>query len=324
MPRIRTLKPEFWDSPDTARADLAVRLAFMAMWNWSDDSGRGTANLKELEAFAFPNDDVKELPRKRRGNSAHEAGGWRNFAEICGEVTEAYGVVFYRVKGRPYYCIPSFKRHQSRDFRPTSKHPPLEDGEVFDVTSGNAIRSGVSGEPDSEASAQGRGNSAHEAGDAASGTGEQGNRGTGEEETCAPQAERETAPVPSLLPDPQRAPEPGSDDDPDWLKFWAVYPRKKSKEGARASWRKAIKKADPAVIIAGAERYASEREGADPQYTSHPTKWLNQGCWADEADPPPSNVVAIRGNDRMSEKHAMLQRAMERARALDAIEEGSA
>src|SRR5690625_4874496 len=99
MARIRTLKPEFWDSPSTARAELAVRLTFMAMWNWADDSGHGTANLKELEAFCWPNDDVQDLPRGggsggSRGNSAATGGRWRNFAEILGEVAEVYGVTF--------------------------------------------------------------------------------------------------------------------------------------------------------------------------------------------------------------------------------------
>ena len=83
MPRIRNLKPQFWDSPDTARADLACRLLYMAMWNWADDAGRGTANLKELEAFAFPNDDIQTLPRRASaaGSStklAHSANTSRN------------------------------------------------------------------------------------------------------------------------------------------------------------------------------------------------------------------------------------------------------
>ncbi|EUA31270.1 bacteriophage gp78 domain protein [Mycobacterium xenopi 3993] len=43
MPRIRTIKPEFWDSPDTAAADLRTRLLYIAMWNWADDYGIGDA-----------------------------------------------------------------------------------------------------------------------------------------------------------------------------------------------------------------------------------------------------------------------------------------
>ena len=184
MARMRTLKPEFWDSPSTAQADLAVRLTYLAMWNWADDSGHGTANLKELEAFAFPNDEVTELPRKSRGNSAHSAGTWRNFSEILGEVAEAYGVVFYRVNGRPYYSIPSFKKHQSKDFREKSRYPKVDEGEIFDVTTGNAISDTPKEQPqnesNSDSSADSSGNSAHTSGESGLVIGEQGNRVIGD------------------------------------------------------------------------------------------------------------------------------------------------
>lgn len=132
MPRIRSLKPRFWDSPDTAKADLAPRLLFMAMWNWADDSGRGTANLKELEAFAFPNDDVTQLPRRSRGNSA---AVWRNFAEVFWEAVQCYGVDLYEVGGRRYYEISSFRDHQSKNFRADSSLPGPADGKKWDLAS---------------------------------------------------------------------------------------------------------------------------------------------------------------------------------------------
>ena len=80
------------------------------------------------------------------------------------------------------------------------------------------------------------------------------------------------------------SPKPGSDDDPDWLKFWETYPLKKSKDGARKSWAAAVKKAGAADIIAGAERYRDD-PGRKPEFTKHPTTWLNQGCWLDEPTP---------------------------------------
>lgn len=132
MPRIRTLKPQFWDSPDTAKADLAPRLLFMAMWNWADDAGRGTANLKELEAFAFPYDDVTQLPRRSSGNSAPV---WRNFAELFWETVQVYKVSIYVHGGRKYYEISSFRVHQSKNFRPDSSLPGPDDGEKWDIAS---------------------------------------------------------------------------------------------------------------------------------------------------------------------------------------------
>ena len=50
--RIRTIKPEFWDSGDTARATLRARLLYIAMWNYADDYGIGDASPIRLIGFA--------------------------------------------------------------------------------------------------------------------------------------------------------------------------------------------------------------------------------------------------------------------------------
>jgi len=46
--------------------------------------------------------------------------------------------------------------------------------------------------------------------------------------------------------------------------------------------------------IAGAQRYAVERQGQPPKYTKHPATWLNGGCWED--DPPGAAVIDEQGN----------------------------
>jgi len=82
-----------------------------------------------------------------------------------------------------------------------------------------------------------------------------------------------------------KRPEPGSDDDPSWLKFWAVYPNKVSKKEARARWAKLIKAgADPELIIKGAERYAAEqaRLRIPKHKIKNPDGWLNGERWDDE------------------------------------------
>ncbi len=64
--------------------------------------------------------------------------------------------------------------------------------------------------------------------------------------------------------------------------FWAAYPRRIAKFKARTAFDKALKHSTAEEIIAGARRYAKEREGQDPQFTKHPATWLNGGCWEDE------------------------------------------
>jgi hypothetical protein len=72
-----------------------------------------------------------------------------------------------------------------------------------------------------------------------------------------------------------------------------------AEEAARKAFAVAIKRGvDPEVMIAGAKRYAVERNEQDPKYTKHPATWLNAGCWEDEASGAPvidqdGNVVAI-------------------------------
>lgn len=290
MARMRTLKPEFWSSPSTAEADLAVRLTFMAMWNWADDSGHGTANLKELEAFAFPNDEVAELPRRKRGNSAGACGGWRNFAELCGEVAEAYGVVFYRVKNRPYYWIVNFKDHQSKDFRPESRYPQVEEGEIYDVTSGNTISPVDEKHVVSEQSAGMRGNSAGSAGDSGLVIGEKGNRGIGEKGNRSPadaEAEAKTTAYPQAFED-----------------FWNVYPKKADKRAALKAWNAATKRAGKGAIEAGAEAYRDDPNRQD-SFTKNPATWLNADSWnngplPDRNEPQPwSNKATQRQQEQM-------------------------
>lgn len=134
MPRIRTIKPAFWSSPDTARASLVARLTYIAMWNWADDYGRGTLNFKELEGFVFPNDDVmeltKEVPPHSVGSSAAVP---RNFRAVVGEVCEVFNVTTYEVDRRLYFEIPAWREHQRVERRASMKHPCVEQAEYIVV-----------------------------------------------------------------------------------------------------------------------------------------------------------------------------------------------
>lgn len=80
-------------------------------------------------------------------------------------------------------------------------------------------------------------------------------------------------------------PKPGSDDDADWCKFWATYPRRVGKAEARKAWAKAIKgRHDPEKIISGASRYAAEvtRRRAPIDKIKHPQGWLTGERWNDD------------------------------------------
>ena len=64
--------------------------------------------------------------------------------------------------------------------------------------------------------------------------------------------------------------------------FWQHVPRKVAKGAAINAYRRALRIASAGTILAGIKRYAAERAGEDPQYTKHPSTWLNGQCWDDE------------------------------------------
>lgn len=100
---------------------------------------------------------------------------------------------------------------------------------------------------------------------------------------------RDPVPVPegSSNEEPSSPPKRrGGRTDPDFEKFYEIYPKHTGRLAAEAAWKKAIRRAPPATIIAGAERYAAERAGQEAQFTKGPAPWLNQGCWDDEPQPP--------------------------------------
>ena len=229
MARIRTIKPEFWDSPGTAGASFKARLFFIALWNWADDYGKGTASAKQLIGFAFPNDvDVTVA----------------DYPSLASELHSAYEVVFYEVDGRPYFFIPKFSKHQRTEKKAASRIPDPPEG----VSAGQ-------GHIDGSSDVSGGSSDANE-GASVPGTGEQGNRGTGEKDSPVAKA-------PDLFDE-----------------FWAAYPRKTDKGNARKAWTKALKKTRPEVLIAAAAALAATRP--DPKFTAHPTTWLNGERWEDQ------------------------------------------
>ena len=153
--RIRSVKPEFFDSPSTAACSPWARLLYIAMWCMADDWGVGSANLKEMSASAFPNDDQwtsKELP------------------SLCKEVADNYGVLFYTHRGRRYFEIPAWSSHQVTQRRAARRHPTSDDPEsVLDQElcgSPSACKEVPSQDQEKASTEQGKGNR---------GTGEQGN-----------------------------------------------------------------------------------------------------------------------------------------------------
>lgn len=65
--RIRSVKPEYWRSPDTAELDYFTRLMYIGLWNYVDDNGVGEDNVALIRSDLFPRDDVDETSRLIHG-----------------------------------------------------------------------------------------------------------------------------------------------------------------------------------------------------------------------------------------------------------------
>ena len=79
--------------------------------------------------------------------------------------------------------------------------------------------------------------------------------------------------------------------------FWAEWPRLEGKKSAFTAWSKAVKKAQPAVIIAAAKAFADSPYRPEKQFIPYAATWLNGERWTDplpeapEAEKPKGPAV---------------------------------
>ena len=257
MARIRTIKPEFFTSPDTAKASIEARLFYIALWCWADDWGIGEANMNALLGFAFPEDDEKTR---------------KEIQSLCKEVANTYGTLFYENNGRYFYAIPTWEDHQRTQRRAQRRNPTPDDPES---------------QPDKRIhekhapSVFTQGTSESTQGNDQEGTGEReqgkGNRGT----YISNPPEQETI---TLI-----NPAPSADASDRFDEFWEAYPKRTGqnpKKPARQKFQKVIKDVDPQKLIDAAQAYGRSEKGNNPKFIAQTITWLNQERWNDEYSEP--------------------------------------
>ena len=106
MARIRTLKPEFFRSRSLAECSIPARLTFMGLWTEADDHGRGVADAHVLKGALWPlNDEISpEIVEEHLQELAADRGSGAH-------------IRLYEARGRRYFEIRNWKRHQSAQFR---------------------------------------------------------------------------------------------------------------------------------------------------------------------------------------------------------------
>jgi hypothetical protein len=110
--RIRTIKPEFWQSERLSTVSREARLLFVGLWSMADDSGRTRAASRLLASTLFPYDeDARGL-----------IDGW------LAELSRIGAVRVYEVDSCHYLEIPKWLEHQKIDKPSKSKLPAFGEG----------------------------------------------------------------------------------------------------------------------------------------------------------------------------------------------------
>ena len=228
------MKPEFWRSEDVASLDWDTRLLFIGLWSYVDDNSVGIDRLADIAADLF----ALDLERDPTGTFARVSRGLQTLAE-------SGLIVRYRVAGRRVLAVTNFPRHQRID-KPNKPRYPGPDQAERETLARSSRDSRETPAP---------------------GTGEQGNRGTEEEEHMAP------------APRPPMSNNTYSEEFED---FWQQYPRKTGKGEAAKAWEKARKRHGKCRITEGLARFLADPNlPTEQQFIPHAATWLNQSRYDD-------------------------------------------
>jgi hypothetical protein len=108
MPRIRTVKPEFFTSEVLSEASVRARLLFIGLFTHVDDAGRAVDNSGLIRAAIFPLDDF-------------------TLSDVDSDLAaldKLRLIIRYEVDGRRYLQIRNWEEHQKINRPSPSKLPP--------------------------------------------------------------------------------------------------------------------------------------------------------------------------------------------------------
>lgn len=114
--RIRSIKPEFWTSPDVMSLDYFTRLLFIGLWTYVDDNGVGYDLPGVIAASLFPADLARDshetLMKVSSGlQTLHQKG--------C--------IERYDANGRAYLHITKWDEHQKIQHPAKARKPAPDD-----------------------------------------------------------------------------------------------------------------------------------------------------------------------------------------------------
>jgi hypothetical protein len=97
MPRIRTIKPDFWNDEKLAQEPETIMLTFIGTWNFSDDYGVVKGNPVLLKSFIYPYKDKLRID---------------TFSTWLKRLVELDAIIPFSYRGESFYYIRTFREHQ--------------------------------------------------------------------------------------------------------------------------------------------------------------------------------------------------------------------
>ena len=113
MPRIRTIKPELWQSPEVMNLSHGARLLFIGLITQADDFGRGSADLRQVKATIFPGYDSQPPTLQ----------GW--LAELG---AQRLAILYSHPAFGDLFALPTWDEHQYVQKRAKRSKYPRPDG----------------------------------------------------------------------------------------------------------------------------------------------------------------------------------------------------
>lgn len=107
MPRIRTIKPEFWISEQVTGCCVHARLLFIGLLNFCDDHGVHPAEARRLKMEVFPGDPV----------------GIKKITRWVDELINAGLLQEFEAQGRRYWFVTGWKHQRIDKSKAIYKYP---------------------------------------------------------------------------------------------------------------------------------------------------------------------------------------------------------
>jgi hypothetical protein len=263
--RIRSIKPEFWGSPDVADMSLATRLVFIGLWSLADDEGRFLADPRWIRSELFPLDE-------HHGDDSVIIHGGLTEASVSlhdalTQLSNGGQIVLFRGENGRIYGEVVHWSHQKIN-RPSKSKIPAPTRENTILTEGSVNTHGGLTEDSSP--------------DQGSGIRDQGSGNN----TPPLLSEDRSAlvPVGAVADAPETSKRAKAPTEPDGFdEFYEAYPRRTGRRKAAQEFAKATKEATPAELVTAAIafRQACQHNRTEQKFIPHPATWLHQGRWAE-------------------------------------------